>query len=165
MFWNTSSGPHPSHVHGAGHQIRPGLDILPGIIDHRGLARGPGRGVEAYQLVHGHGEHVFAPGPEVVLGGEGDLADIVQGAEPARRHPGLGQTLPVKRAFGRPGHRLLEAGQLQLLKLGGRFGFKGRIPIHGFFLLNFWINFGESTLSPFPCQGAGFSGHSPGQRR
>ena len=74
-------GPHPGHVQGAGHQVGPGLDIGPGVIDHRGLARGPGGGVEPHHVGERPGQHLPAVGPKIVFGGKRNPADILQGPE------------------------------------------------------------------------------------
>ena len=35
-------GPHPDHVHAAGHEIGPGINVVSGVVDDRGRARRPG---------------------------------------------------------------------------------------------------------------------------
>ena len=66
----------------AGHKVRPVVDVLFCVGPHRGLARGAGAGVDAHDVLHGHGQH--AEGvvvPDVVLGGEGDVLDVRQGLD------------------------------------------------------------------------------------
>ena len=112
----------------AGHEIGPVFNVLFGIGAHRGLARGTGGGVDAHDVLHGHGQH--AKGvviPDVVLGGEGDVLDVRQGFYfiPAG-DAYLAQALVVERdVVVAVVHHPLQAPQLQ--------GFNIR-PLHGFYV-------------------------------
>ena len=130
----------------AGHEIGPVFNVLFGVGAHRGLARGARGGVDAHDVLHGHGQH--AEGvviPDVVLGGEGDVLDVRQGFNliPAG-DAGLAQALVVEGdVVVAVVHHPLEAPQLQ--------GFNIR-PLHGFYV--FLEKPGFHWCSDLPSRGS-----------
>ncbi len=71
--------PDPGHVHAPCHQFRPGGDVFPGVVDDHCLPGGPGGGVDADDVVQGHGEKVGGGRvPQGLLHQEGDAAQVVE---------------------------------------------------------------------------------------
>ena len=82
----------------AGDQLRPGVDVLFGIHADRGLAGGPGGGVDAHNIFHWARHH--AKGiivADVILCGKGDILDIRQGLYLIAGNPRFFQPLMIKR--------------------------------------------------------------------
>ena len=82
----------------AGNHIGPGVDVVLGIAHHRRLAGGAAGGVQAYDLIHGHGKHaVRVVVAQVVLGGEGELGQVRQGRDVVRVNAQCIEALTVQR--------------------------------------------------------------------
>ncbi len=73
---------HPSGRQDPGHEFPPGFQVSSGIAHGGGFAGSAGRGVEAHHLLHGHGKHAKRViVPDILLGGEGHVFQVRQGAE------------------------------------------------------------------------------------
>ena len=73
---------------GAGDDIGPGIDIILRVAHHRRFAGGPGRGVDAHNLLHRHRkgiERVVIA--QILFGGARELAQVAQFVEIVRMHP------------------------------------------------------------------------------
>ncbi len=71
-------------AHGTGHAVGPHGDVVGGVAHHRRLAGGTGRGVDAHELFARHREHAKGiVAAQVVLGGEREVAEIVEPLEVA----------------------------------------------------------------------------------
>ena len=91
----------PAAGEGAGHELRPGVDVPPGVADHGGLARRPGGGVDPHHPLHGNREQAERiVVSEILFCGEGQARQILSLADVAGPVPGLPQPLPVKRHCG-----------------------------------------------------------------
>ena len=87
--------------------LAPDVHIGVGVGHHRRLARGSAGGMNAAQALARHGQQpegiVIA---KVGLGGEGESAEVLQGADLLGQDAAVAEHLPVK------GHRLVHVGQL-----------------------------------------------------
>ena len=73
----------------ARHQVRPGVDVVAGVTDHRGLARGATGGMDAGALRARHGKHAIRiTVAQIEFGGEGKLGQIRQALAIAGVHTG-----------------------------------------------------------------------------
>ena len=119
---------HAHHVQAAGHEVGPDIQIILGVGDSHGRARGAARAVQAHQLVAGNddqSERIL--GAEIVLRSHGDLLDVIEGFDAVRSDAGLVKALPVELApFVHAGHHVLQARELRRLNL---------IPAPEFFLI------------------------------
>ena len=109
---------HADHVEAAGHQIRPGIDVVLGVADGHRAAGGAAGAVHAHDLRLRHAEH--ARGvlvAQVLLGGEGDAAHVVQAPDAFGRHARLIQTAAVEFAFAGLRHRGAQPRQLRVFDL------------------------------------------------
>ncbi|MNE26790.1 hypothetical protein D3C80_1201740 [compost metagenome] len=82
----------------ARHHVGPGVDVVLRVADHGRLAGGAAGGVDAHDLALRHGEH--AEGvvvAQVVLAGEGELGQVLQGLQVVRVHALLIKALAVQR--------------------------------------------------------------------
>ena len=73
---------HAHHVQAAGHEVGPDIQIILGVGDSHGRARGAARAVQAHQLVAGNddqSERIL--GAEIVLRSHGDLLDVIPAPE------------------------------------------------------------------------------------
>ena len=69
------------------HQVGPGVDVLQGVADHGGFTSRAGRGMDARYLLTRHRKHTKGVvGAQVVLGGEGEFAQIGQRFQVAGVH-------------------------------------------------------------------------------
>ena len=134
-------------AHRARHDVRPGVDVLRGVADHRGLAGGARGGVDAHDLVHRHREHAEGIGlAQVGLGGERELRQVGERAAVAGFNAGGVEFLPearhvVVRVRERPAQALeLQAAQLlqrrfldrlqrEALHFGLRFSMNAATPL------------------------------------
>ncbi len=119
-------GAHPCHVHAPGHQVLPRGDVRLRVIDHRGIARGAGGGVQAHDLVQGNGK-------EPVGKASRRSAFVVNGSSPrseASPHRGF---LPGRgrRGPGCPAQRGGKAFALQPLKRRALHRLDIPVPVHG----------------------------------
>ena len=90
------AGPAAGGVDGARHQLRPHVDVVPGVADHGRLAGGAAGGVHAHHLLARHGEHAERIGvAQVLLGGEGELRQVGEGFQVVRLYAGLVELAPV----------------------------------------------------------------------
>ena len=75
------AGPGSGRAHAARDTVRPGVDIVLRVTHHRRFARGAAGGMNAHAALARHGEH--AKGvirTQILLGGEGELAQVGQTA-------------------------------------------------------------------------------------
>ena len=95
---------HAYHMHTAGHEISPGVDVVLGMADSHGRARGAAGAVHAHDF---RGRHAQQPrgilGAQILLAGERDASQIVQAADGIRADARFVQALAVKGAFARLG--------------------------------------------------------------
>jgi hypothetical protein len=108
----------------AGHQVPgdevgPGPEVVAGVADRGGAPGRAGGGVHANHVAQRHREEaVGVRGPEVVLGGEGEPAQVGQRAEAVRVEADLVEPLPVEGDVqGDTGEGRLETLELDLLQL------------------------------------------------
>ena len=79
----------------------PDVDIVLGVTDHRGLAGGAARRMDAHHLLHRHGKHAEGVGlSKIVLHGERKLRQVGQGFQVVGMAAHLVETLPIKRRIG-----------------------------------------------------------------
>ncbi len=91
-------GPAAGGADRARHHLRPGVDVVAGVADHRGLTGGAAGGVQAYHLVHGHGEHAIGVVvAQIGLGREGQVRQVFQALDVLGVHPELVEALAVQR--------------------------------------------------------------------
>ena len=100
----------------AGHDAGPGVDVVLRVADHRRFAGRAAGGVDAHDVVHGHGEHAERVGlAQVLLGGEGKPGQIgkrLQVVADARRQRRTWRGSAVRARRPRRGV-CLQAGELQ----------------------------------------------------
>ena len=123
----------------ARHQVRPGVDVIAGVTDHRGFAGGATGGMDAGALRARHGKHAVGVAvAQIAFGGEGKLGQIRQALAIAGVHTGRIKFGFVNR---RVGIGMLQ-GRLQALELqaaqfihagvfDGLMG-EGVLGVHGF---------------------------------
>ncbi len=75
----------PRGGHESGRQFGPGLQIVPGIADHRRLAGGPRGGMDPHHLTQRDGEHaVGIIEAQIFLGGKGQAAQVGESSDICR---------------------------------------------------------------------------------
>jgi hypothetical protein len=121
----------PGHHQGPGHHLRPVFNILPGVTHHGGFAGRTRGGMDAHNIAHGCGKKsVGVIIPQVLLDGEGQLAEIRQGLDVSRLDPFILKGLPVKgHPFINPPHRLPEPLRLQVFQTLPGHGLNFPVPV------------------------------------
>ncbi len=100
---------------GTGHRFGPVFDVAPGVADHRRLAGRARGGVDAHDLLEGHGEEaVGVVVAHVLLEGKRQALQIVEALDLVGRDACPFKALPVKRNRGVNAlHGLLQALKLE----------------------------------------------------
>ena len=127
----------PGHLVAAGKEVGPVVHVFLGVAQDLALAGGAAGGMDAHDLLEGHGpqrEGVLVP--EVVAGGKGEARQVRKGADAVGSDAGRVQPFPVEgRAFVGVAHRPFEALELARRQGLGVFerGHKGKSGHVGFF--------------------------------
>ena len=126
VFGDAGGGDHP------GHQVGPGLDVVAGVADHGGLARGAGRGMHPHHVAQGHGEQaVGVVVAQVLLDRERQPAQVIERAHVVVVELEFFEFLPVKGDMGaHPVQGRLQPFQLQLFQVFPCHAFLVRFPVH-----------------------------------
>ena len=109
------------------HHLRPDVEVPARVGDDGRLPGGPGRGVDAHDLVHRHREEAERVRvAEVRLRRERQPPEIVERADPVGSDPGGREPVPVEGHAGRALHERAEALELEPPELGSRQGLDRR---------------------------------------
>ncbi len=108
-------GPEPAGHQEAGAQPRPDLHVGVAVGHEGGLAGGSRRPVDPRDLGARHGQHAERVArPQVVLGGEREPLQVVEGADVRRGHAGPREGRVVEGGDAGAGHRPAQPFQLEL---------------------------------------------------
>ena len=125
------------HDEVAGHEVRPGLDILGGVADHGGLAGSAGRGMHPHHFLSRNGKE--AEGiivSQVLLFGSGQLCQVLQALNVLGGDARLLEFVLVKgNVFVNLLYNALETLQLQLFQLFSLHELQFRLPVIHFHTL------------------------------
>ena len=103
------------HPQAAGDGIGPFIQVLLRMQDDRGIAGGSTGRVQAHALVKRNRSHPERIGvAKILLGGKGNLLEVIERTDIRRRQPVLAETLLIERRI----HAMLDRG-LQPLQLQG----------------------------------------------
>ena len=81
---------HTHHIHTAGHEVRPGVDVVLRVADGHRRARGAAGAVHAHDLALRHTQKARGIlGAQVVLGGEGDARKVAEAPDGVGGDAGL----------------------------------------------------------------------------
>ena len=121
-----------NHVDAAREALTPVLKVVRGVADHRRLAGGARRRVDARDIGGRDGEQaVRIAVAHVLLGEEGELHEVVEGLEVARNDARLLEALAIQRdVLVRMGDGALHAVKLQLAQLLDRHGLDVWLEVH-----------------------------------
>ena len=116
----------------ARHEVRPGLDVVPGVAHDRGHAGRSRRSVEADDLPERQGEQpVRIVVPQIALGRKGKLAEVFERSQIVGIELDLVEFFAVKgNVLVHPAQGRLEPLELQLRKLFPVHAFAFRLPVH-----------------------------------
>ncbi|MPN16038.1 hypothetical protein SDC9_163376 [bioreactor metagenome] len=105
---------------------------MPVVAHKRGLARGPRRYVVSDNVLRGDAEHLRrVVVPEVALGHEGQLADVLQTSDVVRTHPCRFHFIVIEIVeFVKPHNECLQASVLRLPQVLYGLALRVRVPEH-----------------------------------